>query len=130
MSRESTLWFYRLHQCSLSGFSAARKLDTWIPQKLLWKSTLGVSPSYSVMDTSAFRAETTQQLVQPLPDNPRATALTKTAQFNFKYCVLSPSHSSAFSKLRGDLNFSAKSHKPVLCHCAHMELLAGRHITT
>lgn len=60
-----------------TGFSAARKLDIWIPQKSLWKSTLGVSPSYSVnlfMDTTAFRAETTQQLVQALPDNPRATA--------------------------------------------------------
>lgn len=63
-------------------------------------------------------------------DNPRASALTKTTQFNSKYCVLSPSHSSAFSKLRGDLNFSDKSHKPVLCHCAHMELSAGRHKTT
>lgn len=120
--------------CSLTGFFAAKKLDIWIPQKPQWKSSVGVSPSRSVtlwVEATAFRAETTQQLVQAFPDNLRAQCTNTTSTISFLIlCVLSSPHNSASSQLRGDLNFSDEGHNPVLCHCAHTGLPASRYRST
>lgn len=98
-------------------------------------SSAEVSPSCSVtlwVEATAFREETTQQLVQALAANLRCcqhTDMASTISFSV-LCVLSPSHNSVFSQLRSDLNFSDEGHNPVLCCCAHMGLPAGRHKST
>lgn len=115
----------------MTGFAAAKKFDIWIPQKPQWKSSVGVSPSCSLtlwVEATAFRTETTQQLVQAFPDNLRVQYTDTASIISFQIlCVLSSPHNSASSQLGGDLNFSDEGHNPVLRRCAHTGVPAGGH---